>query len=229
MAGETHFGPQLFGFLHELRANNRRDWFQAHKERYERDVRDPMLRFISDLGPRLKEISPHLKVDPRPTGGSLFRIYRDVRFSEDKSPYKTHVAARFQHRRGKDVHSPGYYIHLAPEEVFCGAGIWHPDSKSLAKIRKAIAERSDEWRAILAEPGFAEAFEQGGESLKRAPKGYDPEHPMIDQLKRKDFVASFALEPADAAAPGFLDRYTEACAAAEPYVGFLTRALGLEW
>ncbi len=227
MAGEAHFGPQLFEFLRELKENNRRDWFQAEKERYERDVRDPMLRFISDLGPRLKAISPHLKVGPRLVGGSLFRIYRDVRFAKDKSPYKTHVAARFQHRRGKDVHAPGYYLHLGPGEVHCGAGIWHPDGKSLRTIREAIAEGGAEWRGILAET--ADLFTEGGESLKRGPKGFDPDHPMIDQLKRKDFVTFLALEPADAVAPGFLERYAEACRTASPYVGFLTRTLGLEW
>ncbi len=229
MAGEAHFGPQLFEFLRQLERNNRRDWFKAEKKRYERDVRDPMLRFISDLGPRLKAISPHLKVDPRPVGGSLFRIYRDVRFSKDKSPYKTHVAARFQHRRGKDVHAPGYYLHLGPGEVHCGAGIWHPDGKALRAIRQAIAERGEEWRALLAEESFADLYAQGGEALKRGPKGFDPDHPMIDQLKRKDFVAFATLEPDAATDPGFLDRYVEGCRTAGPHVGFLTRVLGLEW
>ena len=117
---EPHFGPELFDFLRELRENNDRDWFQANKERYEHDVKEPLLGFISDFGPRIAKISPHIRADPRPTGGSLFRIYRDVRFSKNKAPYKVHAAAQFRHKRGKDVHAPGYYLHLEPGQVFAG-------------------------------------------------------------------------------------------------------------
>ncbi len=229
MADTAHFGPELFEFLEELTQNNDRDWFKANKKRYERDVRDPMLQFISDLGPHLRQISPHVKVDPRPVGGSLFRIYRDVRFSKDKSPYKTHVAARFQHKRGKDVHAPGFYIHLARKEVSCGAGIWRPDSKALKTIREAIVERGDEWTAILDAPELRQTFTQDGESLKRAPKGFDADHPMIDELKRKDFVAFTKVGPEAATAPGFLDRYVGYCRVAAPMTSFIARVLDLEW
>jgi uncharacterized protein (TIGR02453 family) len=114
MAGEAHFRPELFAFLKELRDNNDRAWFLAHKARYESVVRDPFLHFIADVEPLLRAISRHIVADPRPTGGSLFRVYRDVRFSRDKSPYKTHVAAHFPHgARGKDVHTPGFYLWFA--------------------------------------------------------------------------------------------------------------------
>ena len=138
MTGQPHFAPALFAFLRELRENNNREWFQANKGRYEADVRDPLLRFIADFALPLHELSTHFVADPRPVGGSLFRIYRDVRFSKDKSPYKTQAAAHFRHERGKDVHAPGFYLHLEPDDVFAGAGIWHPDMKSLTKIRDAI-------------------------------------------------------------------------------------------
>src|ERR1044071_1022002 len=98
---ETYFAPAVFRFLGELHAHNERDWFNANKQRYERDVRDPILRFIADIGPRLQKISPHLVADPRPSGGSLFRIYRDTRFSKDKSPYKTHLGAHFFHEKSR--------------------------------------------------------------------------------------------------------------------------------
>ncbi len=229
MPTKAHFGPEFFDFLDELRDNNRRDWFQANKERYLRDVRDPMLGFISDFGPSLREISPRFRADPRPAGGSLFRIYRDVRFSKDKSPYKTHVAARFQHERAKDVHAPGFYLHLGPEQVYFALGIWHPDSSALKRIRETIAEDGDSWRNILDDPGFQEAFTQGGDSLKRGPKGFDPDHPLIDELKRKDYVASFEMKPKEALAPEFLSRFVDACRLGAPYVRYLTRALDLEW
>ena len=135
MAAEVHFRPEFFRFLRELRENNSRDWFQAQKARYQRDVRDPALRFIGDFAPALKEISPHFRADPRPVGGSLFRIHRDVRFSKDKSPYKTSVGIQFRHEMGKDAHAPGFYLHLEPENVFLGAGSWRPDGPSLLKIR----------------------------------------------------------------------------------------------
>jgi hypothetical protein len=118
---KAHFSRDLFGFLEELRSNNRREWFEANRTRYERDVREPMLTFISDFAPRLRKISPKLVADPRPSGGSMFRIYRDVRFSPDKKPYKTHVAARFSHIMGRDVHAPGFYVHLEPSGVQANA------------------------------------------------------------------------------------------------------------
>jgi len=105
----SYFTPDLFKFLKDLKAHNTRPWFESNKPRYEEDVKEPMLRFITDLGPRLKKISPYLTADSRPAGGSMFRIYRDVRFSKDKSPYKTNVGAHFSHVREKDVHAPGLY------------------------------------------------------------------------------------------------------------------------
>ena len=113
--------PELFRFLGELRAHNERTWFEANKARYLSRVRDPVLAFIAEVAPKLSAISPHVVADPRPSGGSLLRIYRDTRFSRDKTPYKTNVGLRFPHGAGKDIHGPGYYLHLAPDEVFMGA------------------------------------------------------------------------------------------------------------
>ena len=112
MAREPHFTPALFKFLRELNKNNTREWFQANKDRYETDVRNPMLGFIADFAPYLEGLSPQFVAEPRRSGGSMFRIHRDTRFSKDKSPYKTHAAAQFGHARGKDVHAPGFYLHL---------------------------------------------------------------------------------------------------------------------
>ena len=123
---DPHFTPEFFEFLLELRSNNDRDWFQANKGRYERDVKNPLLRFIEDFEPRLHSISSHYIADAHANGGSMFRIYRDLRFSKDKSPYKTQAAAQFRHEEGKTAHAPGFYLHIAPGEVFAGVGMWQP-------------------------------------------------------------------------------------------------------
>ena len=141
MAAKPYFTPALFTFLTELRLHNDREWFARNKERYVRDVRDPMLRFIADFAPTLKKLAPRLVADPRPVGGSMFRIQRDTRFSGDKSPYKTNVAAHFRHEAGRDVHGPGLYLGLEPEDVEVGGGIWHPEAEPLRRIRTAIVER----------------------------------------------------------------------------------------
>src|SRR5438270_14082518 len=138
MAG--YFDKATFDFLKDLAKHNDRAWFNANKERYEQDVRDPFLEFIANASVPLRKISSSLVADPRPVGGSMFRIYRDVRFSKDKSPYKTHAAAHFQ-SGGKGVHGPGYYLHLEPGECFVGGGMWNPEPKVLDEIRTRIADQ----------------------------------------------------------------------------------------
>ena len=229
MMEQTHISPELFSFFRELKENNNREWFQANKQRYETQVREPLLRFITDFGVRLPEISPHYVADARKSGGSLFRIYRDVRFSRDKSPYKTTAGIQFRHENGKDVHAPGFYLHLEPDGVFVGVGIWHPETKTLNKIRDAIVEKPDRWRGIMSDEAFSKAYKLVGDSLKRPPKGYDPDHPLIEDLKRKDFIASIPFSEEEACSPNFIDRFTEACRTASPFVEFLTTAIGLPW
>lgn len=229
MMGTAHLSQELFAFLRELRENNNREWFQANKSRYEAHVRDPLLRFIADFGLRLPEISPHYVADPRPVGGSLFRIYRDVRFSKDKSPYKTAAAVQFRHEMGKDVHAPGFYFHLEPDEVFFGTGIWRPDTASLTKIRDAIVADPAGWQQLISGDDFRSLFTVEGESLKRPPKGYDPDHPLIEDLKRKDFIASTRLNEGMVCEPDFLDHFTDLCRRAAPFTAFLTTAVGLPW
>jgi len=159
----------------------------------------------------------------------MFRIHRDTRFSRDKSPYKTHVAAQFRHERGKDVHAPGFYLHLQPGGVFGGAGIWRPESEALARIRTAIVEDAATWKRITRSRAFRERCELHGDALKRPPRGFDPEHPMIEDLKRKDHVVGFMLTETDACRPGFIGEYARACRGAARYVRFLTEAVGLEF
>lgn len=222
------FTPALFTFLEELRLHNDRDWFERNRDRYVRDVRDPMLRFVGDVGPVLKRLAPKLVADPRPVGGSLFRIHRDTRFSRDKTPYKTNAAASFRHAAGRDVHGPGLYVSLAPGEVEVGGGVWHPEPEPLRLIRTAIAEKPASWRRALAVPGL-DRLEWWGESLARTPRGFAEGHPLDAWLRRKDFAAGVSLGERDALAPDFLDRCAEAWRPLVPAMKVMARAVGLAW
>lgn len=217
------FAPELFSFLAELKENNSREWFQANKDRYREAVQEPLLAFISAFAEPLRSLSPHFVADPRPSGGSMFRIYRDTRFSRDKSPYKVHAAAQFRHREGRDVHAPGYYVHLEPGDVFMGAGLWHPPGPTLGAIRSAIVEDSPRWKRAT------EDLTLGGDSLKRGPKDFDHDHPMIEELKRKDFVCFTKTTQKAACSAGFMDQFIDSCRQASPMVEFLTEAVGLEF
>src|SRR5262245_12348026 len=178
-----YFKPELFKFLRELKENNRKDWFDENKSRFEADVKGPMLRFITDFGPRLHSLSEEFEADPRPSGGSMFRIYRDTRFAKDKSPYKTNVGAHFPHSSAdKSPHVPGFYLHLEAGSVFGGGGIWQPDAPTLKLVRDRIVEKPKEWKEILGA-----GVEISGEALKRPPAGYDAEHAYIEDLKRKGY------------------------------------------
>jgi uncharacterized protein (TIGR02453 family) len=156
----------------------------------------------------------------------MFRLHRDVRFSPDKSPYKTQLGIQFRHRQYRDVHSPSFYLHLEPGGCFAGVGIWRPAGATLARIRAFLVEQPARWRRTLASGPFQQRFALDGERLKRAPKGYDPNHPLIEDLKRKDFVASAPLADSAVTAPGFLDEYTELCRSGAPLVRYLCAAVG---
>jgi uncharacterized protein (TIGR02453 family) len=215
------FSPELFAFLRELAENNDREWFAANKARYVAEVQEPALAFIEDIGLRLPDVSRHFVADPRTVGGSLFRIYRDTRFSKDKSPYKTHVGIQLRHERARDAHAPGFYLHLEPDSVFMACGTWHPDRDTLHAIRTAIATQPARWQAIVDDPAFQERFRFGGEALKRPPAGFDAAHPLIDELKRKDFIAIADLTQSDITSSGFLDSFLELCAEAGGFMRFL--------
>ena len=223
-ADAPSFSPELFAFLRELSANNQREWFQANKTRYEEVVKEPALAFVEDMGYLLPEVAPHLVAD----GKSLFRIYRDTRFAKDKSPYKTHVGIYFRHERAAEADTAGLYLHLEPRHVFLGAGIWHPPSAALKRLRDAIVARPDEWRA--AREAGEPAWHLGeGESLKRPPAGYAGDHPLIDDLKRKSFAIVSPLTQKDATGRGFLEECTERARAAQLFMTFVCEALGVEY
>ncbi len=220
------FSPAYFAFFRDLRRNNNRPWFEKNKARYERDVRDRLVDFVLAAGPRLKKISPHFIADPRPVGGSVFRIYRDIRFSKDKTPYKTAGAVHFphEHRSGS---APGFYLHLEPGGVYSGVGIWHPDSVALTRVRDAIVAQPRRWTRLTRAKPFTDTLTMEGRLLKTAPRGYPKDHPLVEDLKRTDFTAGHAFSEKDACAPDFLDRFIDTCRVAAPFTKFLTDALEL--
>ena len=214
--------PRTFQFFRELAEHNDRRWFEANKQRYHDEVRDPLLRLVADFAPKLAKISKHMVADPRPVGGSLFRIYRDTRFAKDKSPYKTQAGLTFRHDAGRDVHGPIFYLHLEPGRVFAAAGLWHPPAEILKPVRDAIAEKPERWKRAITGLDL-----DAGDPLKRPPQGYDADHPCAADLQRRSFTASTSFTQKDACAPDFLSKYAEACRRSAPLVAFLTQAVGL--
>ena len=223
----AYFKRDLFDFLKELSVHNNRDWFQANKERYVKQVRDPFLHLIADLGPGLKKIDSNFVADPRPNGGSMMRIYRDIRFSRDKSPYKTSVAAHFWHKQGKEGATPAYYLHIGPSSSFIGGGVWRPEALALKKIRDRIVSHPKDWQGAKTDLKLGSGCRLGGESLKRPPLGYDSDHPLIEDLKRKDFVCGSRVSDREVLGRDFLDLVLEKMLTTAPLLRFLSRAVGL--
>lgn len=219
------FSQATLDFLLELEDNNKREWFAENKPRYEALVLEPALDYIATMQEPLAGLSEHFRAIPKRMGGSLMRVYRDTRFGKDKRPYKTNIGIQFRHEQGKDVHAPGYYLHLAADGCFLGVGLWRPEPKALAGIRDRIAFRPKEWQRASQDKAFKRRFSFGGESLKRPPKGYDKEHPLLDDLKRKDFIAAMDFDFERAMKPGFIKWSTDQWRAASPLMEFLCTAV----
>ena len=223
MADSGYFTKDTLRFLKELAKNNRRDWFTENKGRYEAHVKDPALRFIQDFAPHLAKLSPHFHAGPR----SLFRIHKDTRFSKDKSPYKTHTGIQFRHDLARDAHAPGYYLHIEPGAAFTGLGLWHPDGPTTRKIRDHMVEEPEAWKKASRGRKFTNALEQVGDKLSRAPRGFDPEHPLVEDLKWKDFIGSRGLDDDLITSPHLPKELAKIFAAGTPYMAFLCDAVGV--
>lgn len=221
----SHFSPALFKFLRDLKKNNDRAWFADNQARYESAVREPALAFINAFGPHLQRISPHFRADAKKAGGSLFRIHRDTRFAKDKSPYKTNTGMHFRHEAGKDAHAPGFYVHLEPGGCFVGVGIWRPDGPSTRAIRAAIVDKTAAWKKATRGKKFTDTLRLGGESLKRPPSGVDAEHPFIEDILRKDFIAIGDLTQGAVTAADFDKQLAKTFGAGAALVRFLCEAL----
>ena len=223
------FEKSSLEFLEQLAANNNRDWFNENKPRYEEHVLDVALRFIQSMQDPLAEIAPHFTAVPQRVGGSLMRVYRDTRFSRNKLPYKTNVGIQFRHELARDVHSPGYYVHVDPGRVFVGVGMWRPDADSLRAIRERIVAKPAEWKRALGDTKFRRHFELGGESLSRAPRGFDKDHELIEDIKRKSFIAVRDLDVEDCLRAQFQRKVEASFAAATPFMKFLCNAVGVPY
>ncbi len=223
------FTPKFFEFYRALEKNNNRDWFNEHKSDYRQAVVEPMCEFIEAMAPRLRKISPHFVADSRPHGGSMFRIYRDVRFSKDKRPYKLHAACQFRHELGKDAHTVGFYVHVSTEEAVFGGGIWLPPADELLKIRNTIVDNPHAWRKIKTSRTVKKYFGGiGGDGLQRPPRGFDAAHEHIEDLKRKSFFLMRREPPAIILDDGFVREVEKTFKAAMPLMEYIGYAQDIE-
>ena len=229
MTRYARFEKRTIRFLKELQANNNREWFKTNKSRYEEDVLDVALRFIISMQDPLAQFAPRFTAVPNRVGGSLMRVYRDTRFSKNKLPYKTNIGIQFRHEQAKDVHSPGYYVHIEPDNVFLGVGMWRPDPDSLRHIRERIVAKSAEWKRAIGDTTFRRTFSLGGESLTRPPRGFDKDHECIDDIKRKSFIAVRELDVDACLKPQFQRTVESSFIAAEAYMRFLCKAVGVRF
>ena len=225
--GTRYFTPKLFAFLRELEENNDRAWFKEHQADFESAIREPALEFINDVASPLAKISSHFSADSRTVGGSLFRIQRDTRFKKDKTPYKTNTGLQFRHVLAKDVHAPGFYINIEPGESYMGLGLWRPESRVAYQIRGAIADDPTGWKRASRGKRFTDVFNQTGDSLVRPPKGFDPDHPLIEDLKRKDFIAGTRLTQKQITSDHFLDDFIDNARRGARFMKFLCEAVGV--
>ena len=225
----TGFPPATLKFLKELENNNNREWFQANKPRYEDVVLEPALDFIATMGPKLAAISEHFVAMPKRVGGSLMRVYRDTRFGKDKTPYKTNIGIQFRHELGKDVHAPGYYLHIDNTGCFLAAGMWRPEALALAKVRERIATRPANWKRARDARAFKATFSLDGESLKRPPRGYCKDAPHLQDLKRKDFIATMNFPAKEIADAALVDSVAAIFRKATPFMTFLCAAVEVDF
>lgn len=218
------FPKEGIAFLRRLKKNNNREWFAQHKGEYEDLVKAPMQSLVASLRPHFERFAPEYELNPRT---AIFRIYRDTRFSNDKTPYKTHVAAHFVLRGApKGFLGSGYYMEVEPGGAYVGGGIYMPESDQLKKIRKAIDRRANEFLAIVHAPTFKKRFGKlEGNTLQRMPKGFDDDHPMREWLKLKQFFAGSSMPVANATRASFVKETASVCETLTPLVRFLNEAL----
>jgi uncharacterized protein (TIGR02453 family) len=217
------FPPETLKFLKQLKRNNNRDWFLAHKDIYELKVKAPMTEFVFHLGLALHQFAPELIVDPK---RAIFRIYRDIRFSADKSPYKTQIAAVFVPRGIPKNTGAALYFHIEPTQVMVAGGTYMPDPATLRILRQHIAAHWEDYAAITNQRRFKKMFgDVQGERLVRPPSGFSADHPAIDVLRMKQFYV-VQTEPAELAeGPKLFPRLLTLFSAMIPFVRFLNAPL----
>lgn len=216
------FPQETLGFFRELKQNNNREWFLAHKEIYEQKAKSPMILFIEALKTESKRFAPEILFDAK----CIYRIYRDVRFSRDKSPYKTHIAAAFDPKQMQKRPCAGLYFHLEPDQVLIGGGIYMPGSAELLAIRRHIQKHYKKLQAIVREPEFKKLFERlKGKQLSRVPKGFRADHPAAGLLRYKQFLAYITLRSDVAGTPNLLPLTVKYFRTMMPLIRFLNTPL----
>lgn len=232
MSDFTGFQRESLAFLRQLKRHNRRDWFEEHKDRYVGDVQSAMRAFVQEMDTRFGRFAPEIVGD---TKKSIFRIYRDVRFSKDKSPYKTHAACWFFHRGagkkvGQEAHEggAGFYFHLEPGASFLGAGIWMPPRPTLQKLRNAIVADVKGFRAIAAEPRLRRRFGGLGDEdrLKRVPRGFPADHEAGDLLRHVSYIVGRSVSDDEVLSARLAQQVERDFSVALPLVRWLNEALG---
>jgi len=217
------FTRKTLAFLRALKRNNDRDWFRARKADYEQHVRGPMIALLQQLARDLPAFAPELVSDPRVC---LFRIYRDTRFSSDKRPLKTNVAAHFPSRKFPKGEGAGLYVEVAPQWVWIGGGIYMPSSSELNAIRAAIADDHRRFRRVVTAPAFRRAVGQlSGEKLTRVPRGYVKDHPAAEYLRHRQFLGGREYSASFAVSPRFYSELLTVFRGIAPLVGFLNNAI----
>lgn len=218
-----HFTPRTLSFLRALRRNNNRDWFNANRHRYEEHVRGPMVALVERLAIDLPVITPDLLAEPK---RSIYRIHRDTRFSPDKTPYKTHIAAILPHRDLPKHEGAGLYVHVALDAVYIGGGLYRPQPRQVGRLREHIAAHHRQLRAIVEAPSFLRVFgELSGDRLQRIPRGYPPDHPAAHLLRLKQYLAGCAYDPSHATRPQFYRSLLRQFALLAPLVSYLNGPL----
>jgi uncharacterized protein (TIGR02453 family) len=223
------FDKSLVKFLGQLERNNNRDWFKQNKDLYEAQVRGQALAFIRAMAPRIERISGHILVSDSKAGGSMMRPYRDTRFSSSKQPYKTNVGIHFRHGEGEDAHAPGFWMHIEPGEFWLAVGMWRPSPEALLKVRRQMVARPQEWLAVRDEPGFRAKWQVVGNALKRAPRGFDPHHPLIEDIRRTEFLGYREMGMKELYRRDVVDRVAVCYDASRPFMQFLCGALMLRF
>jgi uncharacterized protein (TIGR02453 family) len=216
------FPPAAMTFFRGLKKNNTREWFQPRKEIYEEKVRGPMLELVGALMRRLADFAPDHVGDP---GKAIYRIYRDTRFSKNKTPYKTHIAAVFPRRDLEKHGGGGYYFSVSPDEIEVGGGVYMPAPENLRAIRGYLAEHHEEFRRIATAREVRRLFgEVYGDRLSRVPKGFAPDHPAADLLRMKQFLLFKTLDAKLAATPKLYRELSIRFEAMTPFLEFLNRS-----
>lgn len=216
------FPPEALAFLRELKENNNREWFTPRKPIYEEQVRLPMIELVRAIHGEMMRFAPQYVGEP---ARCVFRIYRDTRFSKNKIPYKTNVAASFRHARGKNE-GAGYYFSVAPDEIEVGGGIYMPTPETLLAMRQHIAENHAEFRKTFESAKLKKLMgELYGESAARAPKGFDAEHPAINLIKRRQFCLFTSLDARLATTPKLTGEVVKRFEAILPFLEFLNAPL----